>query len=256
MANIERLHDEKTKYDDNYAKQSTINLVIPTREKNRYLTPSEKPIYGRAFSFFVLGDVKRKTVLDLGCGSGENTVFLYLKGAKVFAIDYSFEGIVMTQQRLEANNITDNYYLSQMNAEELAFKDNSFDIVLGNAILHHLDIKIARDELFRILKKGGKIILREPYVDSRILRCIRKLVPFKNVEATKYEKVLEKTDIKGFGDVFVDVKIWYFEFISRIHVLFKSKVIVALLHEIDAFLLRKFPSLRKFSSCVVLEYTK
>jgi len=45
-----------------------------------------------------------------------------------------------------------------MDANNFTFEDNSFDIVFGGAILHHLDIKSAIHHIHRVLKPGGKII--------------------------------------------------------------------------------------------------
>ena len=50
-----------------------------------------------------LGDVKGKTLLDLGCGAGENSVYFSLKGARCTATDYS-SGMVEKALKLAATN--------------------------------------------------------------------------------------------------------------------------------------------------------
>ncbi len=46
----------------------------------------------------------------------------------------------------------------------LDFKNNSFDMVCGVSILHHLDYEKALKETYRVLKKGGKIFFTEPNI--------------------------------------------------------------------------------------------
>lgn len=45
-------------------------------------------------------------------------------------------------------------------AEELPYADNSFDLVIGHAVIHHLpDVAKAFDEIFRVLKPGGRVVI-------------------------------------------------------------------------------------------------
>ena len=43
-------------------------------------------------------------------------------------------------------------------SHELPLEDESVDVVFGMAILHHLDLQLASDEVFRVLKKGGRVV--------------------------------------------------------------------------------------------------
>ena len=49
-----------------------------------------------------------------------------------------------------------------MDAHDLQFEDGTFDFVYGDAILHHLNMVPALDEIFRVLKPNGKILFVEP----------------------------------------------------------------------------------------------
>ena len=48
-----------------------------------------------------------------------------------------------------------------MDANALTFKDETFDIVFGGAILHHLDIEKTIGHIHRVLKPGGKLLVLE-----------------------------------------------------------------------------------------------
>ena len=55
---------------------------VDRNEIDRYLDPPADTIYGLEYAFYLLGDVRGKTVLDLGCGTGENIVPLIERGAQ------------------------------------------------------------------------------------------------------------------------------------------------------------------------------
>ncbi|MFH1564081.1 MAG: class I SAM-dependent methyltransferase [Nitrospirota bacterium] len=99
-----------------------------------------------------------KKILELGCGTGEYTLRLAKTGSKIIAIDISLPLINQAKQKIKATNV--NFVIAD--AENLPFKDNTFDAVVGNAVLHHLDLDSALEEMKRVLKTGGKIAFTEP----------------------------------------------------------------------------------------------
>ncbi len=57
------------------AEAAQINVGPRNRKQvERYLNPPSDTAFPLEYAFWVLGDVRGKTVLDLGCGSGENIV--------------------------------------------------------------------------------------------------------------------------------------------------------------------------------------
>jgi len=67
----------------------------------------------------------------------------------------------------------------QGNILYLPFKDNTFDVVLARAILHHVpdNLDLAIKEIHRILKPGGQILVEEPGASNPIAYIIRKAFP-------------------------------------------------------------------------------
>lgn len=80
-----------------------------------------------------------------------------------------------------------------MDANNLTFEDNTFDIVFGGAILHHLDIEKSIGHIHRVLKPGGKIVFIEPLNMNPFYKIYRKLNP---QERTPDEHALVSSDFK------------------------------------------------------------
>lgn len=99
-----------------------------------------------------------KKTLELGCGTGEYTLRLAKTGSKIIAIDISLLLIQQAKQKVKSSNV--NFIIAD--AENLPFKDNTFTAVVGNAVLHHLNLPNALSETKRVLISAGKIAFTEP----------------------------------------------------------------------------------------------
>lgn len=80
-----------------------------------------------------------------------------------------------------------------MDANALTFEDNSFDVVFGGAILHHLDIEKSISHIHRVLKPGGTVVFLEPLNMNPLYRLYRKMNP---QERTPDEHALVAKDFK------------------------------------------------------------
>jgi len=120
---------------------------------------------------FKLGTLKGQRILDLGCGHGMASVLFARQGALVTSLDVSTGYLAETKNRASANGLQLNVLAAC--AELLPFADNSFDLVWGNAILHHLNLDFATNEILRVLVPKGKAIFCEPVSFSFLTRCIR-----------------------------------------------------------------------------------
>src|SRR5690606_14474846 len=64
-----------------------------------------------------------------------------------------------------------------MDAHKLEFPDQTFDLVYGLAILHHLNFEQAVREIWRVLKPGGRILFLEPLRLNPVAQIVRLLTP-------------------------------------------------------------------------------
>ena len=103
-----------------------------------------------------LGSLNGKLVLELGCGLGRFSTYIAKEqGSKVFGIDLAFEAIKAASQISCINSV--NCQFCRGNVSKLPFTNNSFDVVVGIAMLHHLskpDVVITLNETHRVLKEA------------------------------------------------------------------------------------------------------
>jgi ubiquinone/menaquinone biosynthesis C-methylase UbiE len=114
----------------------------------------------------------RLAILDLGSGAG-NSIFPLLQlcpASFVLASDLSVDLLRLLKSALMEQGLDHRVALLQLNAEELDFAADSFDVVVGAAILHHL---LSPDKTLagcaRILKSGGRAIFFEPFENGNAI---------------------------------------------------------------------------------------
>ncbi|WP_298838247.1 class I SAM-dependent methyltransferase [Clostridium sp.] len=106
-------------------------------------------------------NIKDKVVADLGCGTGFLSLALALDASIVFSIDQSVNMLVETRKLMDTKKF-DNVYPIKSSIDSLALFDESVDVVFINMALHHVkDAKKAIEEMFRIIKKDGTLIISD-----------------------------------------------------------------------------------------------
>lgn len=197
-------------------------------------------------------DLNGKTVLEYGCGEGSFSFDLANKGSHVHGIDISEVAIETANRKAIALGLENKIDFKVMNAEELDFKDNYFDRICGNSILHHLELKKSLIELTRVLKADGNAVFIEPLGHNPFINLYRKLTPKLRSED---EHPLKSNDLKLFKEHFAKVEINYFHFTTLLAVPFRNSKIFrglfAVLSKIDSFLF-KSEMLKKNAWMVVL----
>ena len=109
---------------------------------------------------FAVKYVKNKVVLDVACGTGYGTRYLFTKGAKqIVGADISQEALKIIESQPRQNGL---HFLC-CDATKLPFSNSSSDVVVSLETIEHLkDPKIFLTECKRVLKQGGLLILSTP----------------------------------------------------------------------------------------------
>ncbi|MFM8834634.1 MAG: class I SAM-dependent methyltransferase [Cytophagales bacterium] len=139
-------------------------------------------------------DVEGKVLLEIACGRGGLSNWIAkLKPPcqRLYACDFSAVAVKIAQSRFgsHANPID----WSQQDIQALQFRDNYFDTIISCETIEHVpDPARAVNELYRVLKKGGRVYLTCPnYFNFFGLYCIyRKLIGKPYTEGQPYVNYL------------------------------------------------------------------
>jgi len=217
----------------------------------RYRNPPSTTHFPLEYAFSLLGKIENKSslrILDYGCGPGENTVVLAARGAHVIGIDISPELVAIAQKRVKAYNLSADVMVGS--ASKTGLPANSVDVVFGIAVFHHLDLAAAKQELRRILRPAGVLILQEPVCDSPQLRRIRSLFPDRD-EISSFERPLtgEQLDFLSSGFQCISARRFRLPFVAVVRKF--AKKLVRSSWALDGWLLKTFPALARFATIEV-----
>jgi len=118
-----------------------------------------------------------EAVLDIASGEGKESLEMARRGWQVIAIDLSLSQLKRTRQRVTEQNPNRPVFYVQANAEQLPFAQGSLRIIHGKAIIHHLDLDIAANEIKRVLATNGKAVFAEPMKHHPLFWLSRRLTP-------------------------------------------------------------------------------
>ena len=112
-------------------------------------------------------------ILDVGCGNGNLFTLLPKNKYELYGVDFSQNMII------EAKSKCRNATFSVADAEMLPFDDDSFDIVVCNASFHHyIHPDRVLEEMHRVLKDGGKLLIGDPYIPTGIRGVMNVMLRF------------------------------------------------------------------------------
>ncbi|MEW6685504.1 MAG: class I SAM-dependent methyltransferase [Candidatus Edwardsbacteria bacterium] len=167
---IEKWWEESSKYFQEEAK-------IPTTSAHWGVhAPYEKELN-------LLGNVKGKKILEVGCGGGQSSIALAKKGAICTGIDISKEQLKFAEKLAKKENVKVKFIKgSFQNLSQ--FKPRSFDIVISAwAFQYSPSLNKLFKEVYRVVKKNGLFVFSLPHPFHDII----------NVKTYKIEKSYFKT---------------------------------------------------------------
>jgi ubiquinone/menaquinone biosynthesis C-methylase UbiE len=167
-------------------------------------------------------------LLEIGCGMGTDLLQFARGGACCTGIDLTPRSIEITRHRFQLYNEDGAFMISD--GEHLPFRDESFDVVYSNGVLHHTpDTAGAIREVHRVLRPGGTakvmlyhrnslnywgdIVLRRGVVRGDFLRgqsvaeIMSRIVEFSSHDARPLVKVYSRKEARDLFSLFRDVRI-------------------------------------------------
>jgi len=187
------LLEKEAVFHDEWAKQIDVSKIDVTRFFESQSVPENK---------WLISDLRagfdNNSLLELGCGAGESSVYFARLGARVTATDISPEMLKVAVKLATENGVSIDTVLT--GAEDLSvFPDASFDIVYAANLLHHVKIYNCISEVKRVLKPGGIGLFWDPIHYNPIINIYRKLAS--NVR-TEDEHPLRVGDLNNIREIF------------------------------------------------------
>ena len=169
--NIQKQHNEKiieqfskqavpfTKIESHYDSVDTIISMCEIKDKDR--------------------------VLDIACGTGIVACEFAKHAKEVIGLDIT-EEMLNQARKLQKEKEINNINFRNSNVEVLPFKDNSFDIVFTRYSFHHfLDTKKVFDEMLRVCKKNGKIVIVDVALEESVSLAYNQMEKLRDPSHTK-----------------------------------------------------------------------
>jgi len=204
------------------------------------------------------------TILEIGCGNGELAAFIaqQLPSVKIIAIDIDQEKLIVAKEKYgHVPNVSFECADIFSTFKHNKFYKNGFDVVYGQAILHHIqhNISIASEVISLLLKKNGKcVFIFEPWGLNPLVSATRAALNsfYKHIdEANLYDNIL-----KLFLKNFQDYRISYYNFIGYFGKVlpqsFMSYYAAKCLHFIDKIIFKLIPALRKYTANINVVFYK
>jgi ubiquinone/menaquinone biosynthesis C-methylase UbiE len=181
----ERVSREKTAYDSGSVFENSTKL------QRRFSHVFSCPNALRALQqhwLKVEETARNAALLDYGCFDGAMAPrYRSMGAAHITGIDISTKAI--ERARSVYGHLGT---FVEGDAHCMPFEAESFDLVVGKAILHHLDLRVALREIDRVLKPGGRAYFIEPLGDNPGAKLIRALTP---LARTNDERPLSHADL-------------------------------------------------------------
>ena len=173
--------------------------------------------FSKEFRLRLLGDLRGKKLLDVGCGDGANAVLLAKLGAEVTGIDISLQSVDVAWKRAAINQVAPacRFVCSPLETAEL--EPNSFDLIWGDGILHHVipDLPAVMERLVHWAKPGAPMVFGEPVNLCPALRRLRLRIPV-HTDATPGERPLERDEISLLRRHLPDLRARHFGLLGRL----------------------------------------
>jgi 2-polyprenyl-3-methyl-5-hydroxy-6-metoxy-1,4-benzoquinol methylase len=207
----------EARFFDELAEKIAANLQpLDLRTVARYSEP-EHPWFNKEFRFQLLGDLRGKHVLDVGCGEGSNSMLMAKYGARVTGVDISPGSIGVCKQRARLEGVESQTQFLCSPLEAVSLPEETFDIIWGDGILHHLlpELDPVLQQLMRWARPGALFVFSEPVSLTPWLRKLRKGVPI-HTHATPDERPLERAELSIILRHLPDLELRWFHLLGRL----------------------------------------
>ena len=197
--------DERANEQHNLVRQPVPMEVFNSRQRRPWHS------YWTLYDRLLAQEIRGLRTLVVGSGYGDDAIRLALGGAAVTAFDLCPGAVEIAKQRARnCHELTLPVFVAAV--EKMPFESKSFDLVLVNAVLHHCAFNEALAEIARVVRLSGKILIREPYMHSKLQKIrhsyvVRRLIGHRG--ASQDERPLNENHIRLLRATFSEFRVAY-----------------------------------------------
>jgi len=212
-------------------------------------------LYRKEYVFKLIHECRPRRILDFGCGSGDTATELAALGYDVLGVDVSPELIALARERARLDGVVERARFLAVDGTAANLPEGPFDLVLVQAVLHHVDLPTTLPILDHVVAPGGYLVIVEPVAYSTTLQWLRDRTPVEK-EISPNERQLNHLDLREIAARFEVVQKRHFSVFQRLLRLLKVTGplydwAVRVLSTAD-FLLLSIPGMSRFAATVVL----
>ncbi len=160
-----------------------------------------QPVFVKLFAD---GELRRGRVLDVGCGTGENALFLAENGCDVAGVDIVPRAIELAKEKAEKRHLHARFSVCDVLKPGSCFGEGEFDTVIDSGLFHALSDEERPayvKQVYRVLKAGGAYFMmcfsdKEPgewgprrVTKGEIIRSFRDLFNINYIKDAAFESL-------------------------------------------------------------------
>lgn len=159
------------------------------------------------------GEIKRGRILDVGCGTGDNALFLAESGCDVTGVDIARRAIELAKEKAANRHLRADLFVCDALTLDSCFGEGEFDTVIDSGLFHTLtdeERPVFVKQVYRVLKGNGLYFMmcfsdKEPgeYGPRRvskeeIIRALEPLFRINYIEDAAFESAFREGGAKAY----------------------------------------------------------
>ena len=249
--------DSRIKLEEQITDAKASKIPVPVIPDDWTFSDYSEEYPWRSYEFNFLGPLAGKSIIDIGCGYHPTPIYFALAGAeRVCACDVSPKAVQFMRRLANLYGVADRVTVYESPVERMPFASGEFDLMHGEAILHHISLPPAAPEIRRVLKPGGRAVFKDPLGHNPILEFVRDHLPVVTGKsaAKGTDRPMTIEDVEEFGKLFASSEYRTFGLTSMAAMFLRlprQSMAARAMHSVDNALITHVPFMKRYAQYVV-----